>query len=69
LISASQVLRELRWVNLGSALALGTSCFVTTRPLGGTIACAVVTAILASAALSRGRVDAKLGGGWKVLWE
>lgn len=68
LISASEVLRSFRRLNLGSALVLGASCVVVSRPVVGTIICGLGAVVLAASALSRGRVDASFGGGWKALW-
>lgn len=68
IMSASQILRGLRWVNLGLAIILLASIPFVSRPGSGILAALVVGAILAATATVKGEVEDSYGAGWRALW-
>ena len=68
IIAASQILRAMRWLNLGSGLVLLGSIFATARPATGSVVVALAAATLVGAATVRGTIDVAFGGGWSSLW-
>ncbi len=67
IMAASQILRAIRWIDLGLGMALLASLPLMARGTTGSIAIALAAGILIVSAFVRGTVDVELGGGWRAL--
>ncbi|MDQ3955291.1 MAG: hypothetical protein M3285_07065 [Actinomycetota bacterium] len=68
IMAASQILRSMRWLQVGLGGLLLGSMFFVTRPATALVAVALATATLIFTAVVRGSLDVDFGGGWSSLW-
>ena len=68
IMAASQILRPLRWLQVGLGGLLLGSMFFVMRPPAGLVAVSLATATLILTAIVRGSLDVNFGGGWSSLW-
>jgi hypothetical protein len=67
-IALTEVMRPLRWVNLGLGFWLLAAPWVLGYATAATLNSSVVGLSIAVAATVRGRIQERFGGGWLSLW-
>ena len=69
IMAASQILRAVRWVHLGSGVVLLVSVVLVDRTGVASACIAGAGVVLVGAAFVRGQLEVSFGGGWSARWK